>query len=85
MIGKKVAFLSLEGTFRDYIITKANKVLVFADDANLEQASGCFILPLTAIGLLEEVEMSSYKTIVNTGASSNVGRIITKLCKDKGI
>jgi NADPH:quinone reductase-like Zn-dependent oxidoreductase len=85
LIGKKVACLSEEGTFRQYLVIPAAQILVLDEEMDLEQASGCFVAPLVTLGLMEEIEKTGAKTIVNTAATSNIGKTMIRLCQLKNI
>jgi NADPH:quinone reductase-like Zn-dependent oxidoreductase len=84
-IGKKVSTVGSDGCWRDYIIGNLDFSIVFNDDADLKQISTGFINPLSAIGLVNDAELLGSKAVVNTAASSALGKMIYRLCKSKNI
>lgn len=55
------------------------------DSVSWEQGACSFINPITAIGLMEKINEYGAKSIIQTAAASQLGRMIIRLCKEKGI
>ena len=91
MIGTKVSmFLSPSatefwGTWSEYVVTEPKNLILFPDEAQLENIHSPFINPLTAFAMLQTlIEDKADSVIFNAGASQ-VCRMATRLCKEKNI
>jgi len=92
LIGKRVAFLVDYNdplqilSFAKYSIVNKKSVTILSDKIDFSQGAYILANPLTAKCLFSEViSKSKAKAIVQDTASSNLGKIITKLCLKHGI
>ncbi|EAS01170.1 zinc-binding dehydrogenase family oxidoreductase (macronuclear) [Tetrahymena thermophila SB210] len=85
LINKRVAFYRSKGSFAQYTVSKAEWCLVFDKQITFNQAASSFINPLTVINMLEIVKEAKVKAIVNSAASSALGRMIVRYFKKNGI
>jgi len=85
LIGKTVAG-SFGGCYAQYAKTATNLGMfaVIPDGTGVEGAS-LFVNPLTVVGFVHTMREEGHKAIVHTAASSNVGRMLVKHCKEEGI
>ena len=83
LMGKHVAAWTYDGSMKSIAISNVTRAVVLPDNVNPEQASMGFMNPLTVLGLLEF--LPSGQTLINNSANSCVGRIISRICKFKGI
>lgn len=88
LIGKKVAFLvknEAVGSFAEYTISSRNLIIPLRENDDLENHSGLFVNPFTAIGFQDIVETENHKAIIQTASNSALCRIFRKLIKSKKI
>merc|ERR1712195_291387 len=94
MIGKRVGFtraqerggkFSRGGSYAEYCVTNAYQCITLNKEATWEQGACSFVNPVTAIGLLDRCKFYKAKAIIQSGASSQLGRMIVKLFKQHGI
>eukprot|EP00347_Sterkiella_histriomuscorum_P016989 403351085 len=83
LIGKKVAFLL--GAWAEYRLVKKDDLMVLDDSQDLSKAANAGINPVTAVGLLELAQERGAKAIIQTAASSQLGKQINKLFQKHGI
>ena len=91
--GKRVAFiraldgnqLKHGGTFQQYCVATAANVIPLPNEISYELGSMAFANPMTALGLRERVQTLKAKCAIQTGAASQVGQMLIKLCKDSKI
>jgi len=94
LMGKRVAFVrcpegagkfSIGGSYAEYAITNVS-VCVSLDDSITTQQAACGILnPLSAVGLLDRCLHHKAKAVIQTGAASQLGRMMIKLLAQNGI
>ena len=94
LMGKRVGFsrqaerggkYSVNGAYAEYVVTNAMQCVTLDDDWSWEQGAGCFVNPLTAVGLLDKCQMHGARAVVQTGASSQLGRMIIKYFRENGM
>lgn len=68
------------------MVTSAMQCLVLPDDVSFEHGAMHFVNPMTAFGMVERATVE-YKSegIVQTGAASQLGRMVVKVCAQKKI
>ena len=88
LMGKRVGFtrqsesggkFSVGGSYAEYIVTNAFQCVTLDADATWEQGAGSFVNPLTAIGMLDKCREYNANAVIQTGAASQLGRMIIKL------
>lgn len=93
-VGKRVSFVrpitppntfDAGGTYQQYALADAMTCGPLDDGFPLDLASMSFVNPLTAIGLVEAIQKNKASAAVQTGAASQLGRMIMKLCKTEKI
>jgi NADPH2:quinone reductase len=90
-VGRKVAVFadpchpgSFDGTWSEYHYTTLPNVMVFDQDIQYERI--CFIInPLSSVGIFDTIKKLKVESVVQTAASSNIGKMIYKLCHKQGI
>ncbi|KAL4450893.1 hypothetical protein ABPG74_011735 [Tetrahymena malaccensis] len=78
LVNKRVAFYRSKGSFAQYTVCNAEWCLVFDEQIMFNQAATSFINPLTVINMFEIVKEANVKAIVNSAASSALGRMIVR-------
>lgn len=84
LMGKRVAFSAQtdgDGSFADYCAVDAKTCIPLKRDVSFEQGACLIINPLTAVGLIDEALSGRHRAIIQTGAASQVGRMVLQLAK----
>ncbi len=82
MLSKKVSCFTQEdndGTWAEYLITKASNCIILKEEMPDEQAAYFAINPFTAYGLFEQAQQNGSKAIIQNAAGSQVGNYICSL------
>jgi NADPH:quinone reductase-like Zn-dependent oxidoreductase len=80
--GKRVACGSLsdsDGTWAEYMVAEAKNCVPLSSKISFEQGAPMLVNPLTALALVETARKKGHKAIVQTAASSQLGRMILHL------
>ncbi|CAI2374612.1 unnamed protein product [Moneuplotes crassus] len=91
ILGKRVAVNQIvsvpgyEGSWRQYLITFKDNLMIYPDDADYDQISSSFVNPLTVCNFWYYIKKHSYKAVIQTGASSSLGKMFHKLCLEKDV
>ena len=89
-LGRRVSFVrkvtppnefKTGGCHAQYCIADAATLNMLNNDMPLEIASLSFVNPLTALGLLDKIKKLKAKAAIQTGAASQLGRMLIKLCQ----
>ena len=67
------------------MVADAASMNAIPDSLPLDVASMHFVNPLTAMGLLEKVQEKRAAAFIQTGAASQLGRMLIKMAKNAGI
>merc|ERR1712070_1037394 len=73
------------GTYQQYCLAEAIAVNPLPEDLPSDVAAMNFVNPLTSIGLVEDAQKLGAKAIVQTGATSQCGKMVAKLAKQSNI
>ena len=89
-LGRRVSFVrkvvppnefKTGGTHAQYCIADGATLNMLRDDLSFEIASMSFVNPLSALGLLDTIKQLRAKAAIQTGAASQLGRMLIKLCQ----
>jgi len=83
--GKRVACggqSDADGTWAEYYVAEAAACAPLHRDVDLERGSTMLINPMTAVGLLDVAARGGHRALVQTGAASQVGRMLVRLASD---
>ncbi|QPM92319.1 zinc-binding dehydrogenase [Pseudooceanicola algae] len=83
LVGQRVSCLPGHA-FSQYCIADAAMCLPLGDHTSEEGASG-FVNPMTALGFVENARMDGQDAILHTVGASNLGQMLTRICKEDGI
>ena len=86
--GKRVACAGQgdgDGTWAEYFVARAAECAPLHREVDFEQGSTMLINPLTAIALVETAKNGGHRAILQTGAASQVGRMLIRLAPDAGL
>ena len=84
MLGSRVLIIPLNGTFCSYVVIDRKEIVQINVD-NVQAKKYFAVNPLTAMGLMEHTKNNNTKCVVQTGASTQVGKMIVKLARNSGI
>ena len=84
LLGARVLIVPLNGTYCSYAVVDRNEILyVNADNAQVKKYFA--VNPLTAIGLMEHTQNNNTQCLIQTGASTQIGKMIIKMAYEEGI
>lgn len=86
-VGKRVAIFedynrlgTYEGIWGEYHYTTLNSLMIFDKELPFEKI--CFVMnPLTVVGMLDTCLKQKVDAVLQTAASSNIGRMFIRLCE----
>jgi NADPH2:quinone reductase len=84
MVGKTVG-LAGGGMYCQYRCMPANNCLIMNEQTTAEEAASSFVNPMTALGFIETMKLEGHQALIHTAASSNLGKMLIKICKDDSI
>lgn len=83
--GKRVACGSLsdsDGTWAEYVVVDAKTCVPLGSKITLEQGATMLVNPLTALALVETARKKGHKAIVQSAASSQLGRMVLHMANN---
>lgn len=78
LVGKRVAVAApdnLDGTWAEYMVTDAKRCLPIPNEISFEEAASTFVNPLTCAAMLEIAKAGKHKSVIQTAACSQLGRM----------
>lgn len=84
LLGKTVAALG-GGMFSQYRVVKAAACLPLPDGTSPAEGASCFVNPLTALSMVENMRRENHTALVHTAAASNLGQMLNKICLKDGV
>ena len=94
LVGKRVAFVrqserpgsfTKDGAYSEYVVTTAFNCIPLDANTSFEQGANGVVNPLTAIGLLEKCKQYKAQAVIQTGAASQLGRMMVRLCRENNL
>ncbi len=83
--GQRVISLGTPGTWQEYLIAPANRLIPIPDPLSDRAAAQFAINPLTAwIMTVEELDLQPGQWLLQTAAGSTVGRLVLQIAKVRG-
>ena len=84
LLGKTVAALG-GGMFSQYRVVKAAACLPLPEGTQPAEGASCFVNPLTALSMVENMRRENHTALVHTAAASNLGQMLNKICSKDGV
>jgi NADPH:quinone reductase len=84
LIGHTVAIIG-GATYSEYRCVPAALCLALPDGTEPAQGASCFVNPLTALGMVETMNMEGHHALVHTAAASNLGQMLQRICLADGV
>ncbi|MGB8365747.1 MAG: alcohol dehydrogenase catalytic domain-containing protein [Rhizomicrobium sp.] len=86
LLGQRVAVLSLSaGLFGQYCTVPAAECMPLPEGVTARNGAGLFCNPLTALAIVETLRQTGQKALVHTAATSNLGQMLVRICKEDAI
>ena len=84
LLGKMVGFVG-GATYGEYRAAAAFMCMQLPEGATAAQGASCFVNPLTALSMVENMRMDGHTALVHTAAASNLGQMLNRICLDEGV
>lgn len=84
LLGKTVAALG-GGMFSQYRVVKSAACLPLPEGTSPAEGASCFVNPLTALSMVENMRRENHTALVHTAAASNLGQMLNKICLKDGV
>ena len=82
--GKVVAAMG-GGMYGQYRCVDAAACLPLQDGHTAKDGASCFVNPLTALCMIETMNLEGHTALVHTAAASNLGQMLNRICMDGGV
>jgi NADPH:quinone reductase-like Zn-dependent oxidoreductase len=83
--GQRVIPLGIEGTWQEQIVITPDDLFAVPDAVPDEAAAQLFVNPLTAWWMLDALGLGDGDWLLQTGATSQVGRLVIQLARRRGV
>ena len=84
LLGKLVGFVG-GATYGEYRAATAFMCMELPEGTTAAQGASCFVNPLTALSMVENMRMDGHTALVHTAAASNLGQMLNRICIDEGV
>ena len=84
-VGQRVAAASVQATWAEYFVASADMIFPIPDDLDDEMAAQLIAMPLSALMLLEFLEVDSGQWIIHNAANGAVGKSLAMLAAARGV
>lgn len=84
-VGQRVVLLGVAGTWQEFVTVPSDNLFPVPDEVADEDAAQLFVNPLTAWLMLEELGLGEGGWLLQTGATTQVGRLVIQLARRRGI
>lgn len=82
--GKIVAVLG-GGMYGQYRCVDASACLPLLEGDTAKDGASSFVNPLTALSMIETMNMEGHSALVHTAAASNLGQMLVRVCQAEGV
>lgn len=84
-VGQRVAAASVQATWAEYFVASADMVFPIPDSLKDEMAAQLIAMPLSALMLLEFLEIESGQWLIHNAANGAVGKSLAMLAAARGV
>ena len=84
-VGQRVAAASVQATWAEYFVASEDMIFPIPDDLDEQMAAQLIAMPLSALMLLEFLEVESGQWIIHNAANGAVGKSLAMLAAARGI
>lgn len=84
-VGQRVVATGVEGTWAEYFTAPASSVLPIPDAIDDEMASQLIAMPMSALMLIEFLELDAGQWLIHNAANGAVGESLAMLAAERGI
>jgi len=84
LMGRTVGILG-GGMYAEHRRLRVNQCLPLHAGATSRDAAACFVNPLTALAMVDTMQIEGHKALVHTAAASNLGQMLVKICLKDGV
>ncbi|WP_296237317.1 zinc-binding dehydrogenase [Psychrobacter sp. UBA5136] len=84
-VGQRVAAASVQATWAEYFVASADMVFAVPDSLKDEMAAQLIAMPLSALMLLEFLEIKSGQWLIHNAANGAVGKSLAMLAAARGV
>ena len=84
-VGQRVAAASVQATWAEYFVASADMVFAVPDSLKDEMAAQLIAMPLSALMLLEFLEVESGQWVIHNAANGAVGKSLAMLAAARGV
>ncbi|MDN5561937.1 MAG: zinc-binding dehydrogenase, partial [Psychrobacter sp.] len=84
-VGQRVAAASVQATWAEYFVASKDMVFVMPDSLEDEMAAQLIAMPLSALMLIEFLELTSGQWVIHNAANGAVGKSLAMLAAARGI
>jgi NADPH:quinone reductase-like Zn-dependent oxidoreductase len=88
LTGKRVSCggqTDADGTWAEYYVAEVRACAPLHREIDFDRGATMLINPMTAVGLLDVASRGGHRALVQTGAASQVGRMLVRLSSDAGL
>jgi NADPH:quinone reductase-like Zn-dependent oxidoreductase len=82
--GKTVAVMG-GSMYAQYRCVDASACLPLLEGDTAKDGASCFVNPLTALSMIETMNMEGHSALVHTAAASNLGQMLVRICQADGV
>lgn len=82
--GKIVAVMG-GGMYGQYRCVDASSCLPLLDGDTAKDGASCFVNPLTALSMVEVMNLEGHSALIHTAAASNLGQMLNRICQADGV
>jgi NADPH:quinone reductase len=82
--GKIVAVMG-GGMYGEYRCVDASSCLPLLEGQTAKDGASCFVNPLTALSMIETMNMEGHTALVHTAAASNLGQMLNRICQQDSV
>ncbi|MDP2289878.1 MAG: zinc-binding dehydrogenase [Actinomycetota bacterium] len=84
LLGKLVGFVG-GASYGEYRAVAAFMSMELPEGTTAAQGASCFVNPLTALSMVENMRMDGHTALVHTAAASNLGQMLNRICLADGV